>query len=178
MSDQANTAQNAITPFLFDGEHVVRVVMHDGEPWFVANDVARLLGYAVPKDAVAAHCKGAVKRRLPTQQGGSQEMAIIPERDVYRLIMRSKLPAAERFEEWVVGEVLPTIRKTGGYFSPNAAAPLVHLLLDPGQIRATVKLIDETRRLKGRAAAVALWDQLGLGIKPGPDGQAVPTIVG
>jgi hypothetical protein len=60
--------------------------------------------------------------RLPSS-GGSQLTKIIPERDVYRLIMRSKLPTAERFEEWVVGEVLPTIRRTGSY-GPPALSPL------------------------------------------------------
>ncbi|MBK5912331.1 hypothetical protein CCR85_12625 [Rhodothalassium salexigens] len=92
----------------------VRVLEIDGEPWFVARDVAERLGYRLAKDAVAAHCKGAVKRRLLTP-GGPQAMAIIPERDVYRLVMRSRLPEAEAFEEWVVGEVLPAIRKTGRY---------------------------------------------------------------
>lgn len=108
-----------IIPFNFNNTNV-RVIERDGEPWFVANDVATILGYRVPKDAVAAHCKGAAKHRLPTP-GGEQNMTIIPERDLYRLVMRSKLPSAERFEEWVVSEVLPAIRKTGGY---NAAATM------------------------------------------------------
>lgn len=92
----------------------LRVIVRDGEPWFVAKDVAEMLGYSRPKDAIAAHCKGAAKHRLLTP-GGAQEMTIIPERDLYRLIMRSKLPEAERFEEWVVGTILPAIRKDGGY---------------------------------------------------------------
>jgi prophage antirepressor-like protein len=109
---------SALRVFDFDGASVRLVSGPDGEPWFVANDVARLLGYAVPKDAVAAHCRGAAKHRLPTD-GGEQDVAIIPERDVYRLVMRSRLPAAERFEAWVVGEVLPSIRKTGNYAAPQ-----------------------------------------------------------
>ncbi len=70
----------------------------------MARDVAELLGYAKPRNAVAEHCKGALIQGIPTQ-GGVQQMTIIPERDVYRLVMRSKLPSAERFEEWVVSEV-------------------------------------------------------------------------
>ena len=83
-----------------------RVIEIDGEPWFVARDVAHTLGYRIPKDAISAHCKGAVKRSLLTA-GGVQLTYIIPEADLYRLIMRSKLPSAERFEKWVVEVVLP-----------------------------------------------------------------------
>ena len=79
--------------------------------WFVAKDVAALLGYAAPDNAVEQHCKGGVKRPLPTSSG-VQETTLIPERDVYRLVMRSKLPAAEQFEEWVVGTVLPALRSS------------------------------------------------------------------
>lgn len=100
-------------PLDFEGA-AVRVVKIDGEPWFVAKDVAELLGYAAPRNAIRAHCKGGTETVLPSP-GGQQTMTIIPERDVYRLVMRSKLPAAERFEEWVTGTVLPAIRKDGAY---------------------------------------------------------------
>lgn len=92
----------------------VRTVEIDGKPYFVANDVAKALGYSVPKDAVARHCKGALKRRYLTA-GGNQEIKMIPEGDMYRLITHSKLESAERFESWVFDEVLPTLRKTGSY---------------------------------------------------------------
>jgi len=82
-----------------DEGNQIRTVVKDGAAWFVAKDVAEVLGYASPKDAVSAHCKGAAKHRLPTK-GGNQEVTIVPERDVYRLIMKSKLPSAEKFEEW------------------------------------------------------------------------------
>jgi anti-repressor protein len=104
---------SSIIPFDFNSNEI-RVIEQDGEPWFIAKDVAELLGYSRSRDAIKQHCKGAVKHRLPTSSG-DQEMMIIPERDLYRLIMRSKLPAAEAFEEWVVSEVLPSIRKTGSY---------------------------------------------------------------
>lgn len=83
----------------------------DGEPWFVARDVASVLGYADTDYAIRAHCKGA-QTYAGDSSGQVRHFKIIPERDVYRLVMRSKLPSAERFEEWVVGEVLPSIRKT------------------------------------------------------------------
>lgn len=92
----------------------VRTMMIDGKPYFVANDVAVALGYTIPKDAITRHCKGALKQRYLTA-GGLQEIKIIPEGDIYRLIVRSKLPSAERFEKWVFDELLPALRQTGSY---------------------------------------------------------------
>ena len=94
----------------------LRMIFIEGKQYFMANDVAKALGYSVPKDAVARHCKGAMKQRYLTE-GGEQEIKVIPEGDVYRLIIRSKLPKAEEFEKWVFDEVLPSIRQTGNYIS-------------------------------------------------------------
>ena len=105
--------------FAFDSQ-AVRVVMVDGQPWFVGKDVAEVLGYARPNDALQQHCKGAVKRRPLSTPGGTQEVRIISEPDMLRLIVGSKLPAAEAFERWVFEEVLPSIRKTGAYVDPKA----------------------------------------------------------
>jgi len=112
---------NAIVSFAFEG-HEVRGFEYAGEPYFVGNEVAAALGYANPKNAVATHCK-SLKLLKSLESGllgipcGPRGMNIIPERDVYRLVMRSNLPTAEAFEEKVVGEILPSIRKTGGYIS-------------------------------------------------------------
>lgn len=92
----------------------IRTVTINGEPWFIGNDVAKALGYVETAKAVRTHCKGVSETDIPTN-GGSQKVKIITEGDIYRLIMRSKLPNAEKFEAWVCDEVLPTIRKTGGY---------------------------------------------------------------
>ena len=96
----------------------LRGILKDGKPWFVAKDVAEALGYADTDQAVRAHCKHA-KIFKPVKSTGldfpSRGLTLIPESDVYRLIIRSKLPSAERFEAWVMEEVLPAIRKTGGY---------------------------------------------------------------
>lgn len=92
----------------------VRTITINNEPWFVAADVATALGYATPRDAIARHCKGVVKHDTPTSSG-IQSISYINEGDMYRLIMRSKLPSAEKFEDWVVSEVLPSIRKHGMY---------------------------------------------------------------
>lgn len=94
----------------------VRTAQIDDKPYFVATDIANALGYTNPRDAVLRHCKGVVKRDTPTSSG-TQQMSYINEGDVYRLIMRSKLPSAERFESWVMDEVLPSIRKNGGYIA-------------------------------------------------------------
>nr|DAU62410.1 MAG TPA: repressor domain protein [Caudoviricetes sp.]DAZ75473.1 MAG TPA: repressor domain protein [Caudoviricetes sp.] len=94
----------------------VRTLEIDGKPYFVANDVARALGYSVPKDAISRHCKGALKHRYLTE-GGEQELKIIPEGDVYRLVIKSQLPKADEFEHWIFDEVLPSIRKNGGYIA-------------------------------------------------------------
>lgn len=122
----------------------VRVVTVDGEPWFVARDVAGVLGYVRARDAVADHCKGAVKRRLLTA-GGMQETTLIPERDLYRLVMKSQLPSAERFEEWVVGDVLPSIRKTGSY-GVTCHAPAVPQTL-PEAPRLAADLAEQNNHL-------------------------------
>lgn len=94
----------------------IRTVEIDGKPYFVANDVARALGYSNPRKAIIDHCKGVTKRDTPTSSG-VQSMSYINEGDLYRLIAKSKLPSAERFETWVFDEVLPSIRKNGGYIA-------------------------------------------------------------
>lgn len=109
---------SAVIPFEFEGASV-RVVQIGDEPWMVGKDAATVLGYVNPADALSTHCKGVAKRYpLPTA-GGVQEVRLISEPDLYRLIAHSALPAAERFEKWLFEEVLPTIRKTGGYTAPT-----------------------------------------------------------
>lgn len=101
----------------------VRTLRIDGKPYFAGKDVAVALGYKNSRDAIGTHCKGVVKRDSPTSSG-IQEISFIPESDVYRLVMRSKLPAAETFQDWVCEEVLPTLRATGSYTAPGARPPL------------------------------------------------------
>lgn len=105
----------------------VRTIEIEGKPYFVATDVATALGYSNPRKAVLDHCKGVTKRDTPTSSG-VQQMSYINEGDLYRLIMKSKLPSAERFESWVMDEVLPSIRKTGSYNKPMTTAEKIQLL--------------------------------------------------
>lgn len=93
---------------------MVRAIEEGDKVLFCAADVAKALGYSNQRDAVGRHCKGVVKRDTLTS-GGTQELSFIPEGDVYRLIIRSNLPGAEKFEHWVFDEVLPSIRKRGLY---------------------------------------------------------------
>lgn len=96
----------------------LRTINENGKTMFVASDVAKMLGYKNISDAISKHCRYIAKRDIPHPQGkGTLRVNIIPEGDVYRLIAHSKLPAAERFESWVFDEVLPSIRKNGGYIA-------------------------------------------------------------
>lgn len=109
------TDHNALATavYAFEG-HEVRTVLIDGEPWFRAKDVAEALGYSDTDAAIRKHCRNAMT--CPVDSSGQvRHMKIIPERDVYRLIFSSRLPSAEQFEDWVVEEVLPSIRKRGMY---------------------------------------------------------------
>lgn len=105
----------------------IRTAEIDGKPYFVGTDVAKALGYSNPRKAILDHCKGVTKRDTPTTSG-VQSMSYINEGDLYRLIMKSKLPSAEKFEAWVMDEVLPTIRKTGSYQKPMTTAEQIQLL--------------------------------------------------
>ena len=94
----------------------IRTIESDGKIYFVGIDIANALGYSNASKAVITHCKGITKMGIPSASG-IQETNMIGEGDVYRLISHSKLPAAERFESWVFDEVLPSIRKNGGYIA-------------------------------------------------------------
>ena len=93
----------------------VRFINLDGKPYAVACDIAKSLGYKQPHKAVSRHCKYGTKHTVVTKQGNESEMHIIPESDIYRLIIKSKMSEAQEFERWVMEEVLPQIRRTGGY---------------------------------------------------------------
>lgn len=119
------------------------ILLEDGKEWFPARDCAKMLGYNNPADAVGRHCRNIVKRDAVDSIGRMREIQYIPEGDVWRLIIRSRLPAAQKFEKWLFDEVLPEIRKTGGYRA-RPAADLPHQWLGRGCIR-----IDEAARLLG-----------------------------
>lgn len=106
-------------------DHKIRAIIKaDGSIWFVAKDVADVLGYKDTDYAIRTHCKYPEILKPGETQGlttSPRGITIIPESDLYRLIMKSRLPAAERFEEWVVEEILPQIRRTGAYMPEQPA---------------------------------------------------------
>ena len=97
----------------------IRVIEENGKYLFCGTDVAAALGYSNSRDAIIRHCRYVVKRDAPHPQSPDRKisMTFIPEGDLYRLIVHSKLPSAEQFERWVFDEVLPTIRKHGAYLT-------------------------------------------------------------
>ena len=147
----------------------VRVIEENGKYLFCGVDVAKALGYTKPQNAIDRHCPHALKRGIGVQTGKKAdgtpavqmvEMLFIPEGDVYRLIVHSKLPSAERFERWVFDEVLPSIRKHGAYMtkeklwevatSPEALMKLCSDLLAEREKNAALRA--DNARLKGKAA--------------------------
>lgn len=112
---------------IFENEEFgsIRTITLNGTIYFAGIDVAKALGYSNTRDAISRHCRGVIKHdgviQTTNQYGKTTnqkvEMSYITEGDIYRLIMRSQLPSAERFESWVCDEVIPSIRKNGGYIS-------------------------------------------------------------
>lgn len=111
---------NDITVFHSKEFGDMSTITQKGQPWFIGKEVASILGYSNVRDALSKHVddedKGVAKRDTP---GGAQKMTIINESGLYSLILSSKLPTAKKFKHWVTSEVLPAIRKTGGYIPVN-----------------------------------------------------------
>lgn len=100
----------------------VRVITVEGEPWFVGKDVAELLGYSNPRDAVGKHVDEEDKVdgvAIRDSMGRDQYPVLINESGLYSLVLSSKLPTAKKFKRWITGEVLPSIRKHGAYMTPE-----------------------------------------------------------
>lgn len=160
---------NAVQNFAFD-EHLVRIVDIDEEPWFVGRDVCGVLDIRDHKQALEALDEDERGRyTIPTPStsdrgGGPQEVIIITEAGVYRLVFRSRKPEAERFKRWLAHEVLPQIRKTGAYSA--AAQPDVPIIGVDAPLAARVDAVRLCRALFGRDRARALWSQMGLPAVP------------
>lgn len=149
----------------------VRIIEEDGNYLFCAKDVAEALGYAVPRKAIHDHCRYVLKRNVPHPQSESKtvQMLFVSEGDVYRLIVHSKLPSAERFERWVFDEVLPSLRKNGIYITD----PLVkQFARDPDFAHAVVDaLYEQTGRVNKLAPKASYFDAF---VDPG---DAVPICI-
>lgn len=146
----------------------VRIIEEDGRVLFCGSDVAKALGYENPRDAIRRHCRCVAKRDAWVQTGtksdGTPAMRLnstnfIPEGDVYRLITHSKLPAAERFEKWVFDEVLPTIRKTGGYGQPVDMELLTQVIAQTVRITVTELLPYIAQSQRGASVPAHIMDR-------------------
>lgn len=162
-------SENAqIVPFVFE-DRLVRTALPDGEPWFVAKDVCAAL--SLKGDA------GQYTRRLPDGEkgliqnqtpGGLQDMIVVSEPGLYRLIFRSDKPEAKRFQDFVFHEVLPALRRTGSYAVPgredDAAADELPARRASGdhvaELTAKTAAVREARILMGRAFAARVWREL------------------
>lgn len=123
----------------------LNILVENGKELFPANDAAKLLGYTNPYGAVQKHCRSLLKREVPHPQSPDKKITVnfISEGDLYRLIIRSRLPAAQKFEKWLFDEVLPELRRTGGYRAkPDTELP--HQWMGRGCIR-----IDDAAKLLG-----------------------------
>lgn len=138
--------------FTFPGTgQAVRTALLRGEPAVVANDVCAVLQHSNPRQAVAKlpdRMKGVTE---VDTLGGAQRMTVLTEAGVYRLVMRSNLPAAEAFQDWLAEEVLPAIRRTGAYAVPSAPA-----VLSPRELaQLVIAEADRADAAEARAAALA-----------------------
>lgn len=127
----------------------VRTIEEDGKILFCAKDVAMALGYKDTINAIKQHCRGVVKHHLIDSLGRNQETNFIPEGDIYRLVIGSALPGAEKFETWIFDEVLPSIRKTGGYISGQES-------LSPAELMAKALLVAQRTLDEREARLMAL----------------------
>lgn len=127
----------------------VRTVIENNEVYFVGKDVALILGYAKPQNAIAKHVdkEDALKRGTPTN-GGTQEMLFVNESGLYSLVFGSKLPEAKAFKHWITHEVIPAIRKHGGYLTNEK---IEEVLSDPDTIIKLATSLKEERAKRQEA---------------------------
>ena len=148
------TEAAGLMPFQFDNRPIRVVIDENGEPLFVARDICDALGYVNAADAVTKHCKGVAQRYPLQTPGGVQDVRVLAEPDVLRLIINCTLPAAQPFERLVFEEILPTIRRTGSYHAP--AAPALPNFLNPvAAARAWADSEEQKQRLQVELAAAA-----------------------
>ena len=150
-----------LSNFAFE-EHLVRVVERNGEPWFVGVDVCRALDLSKPENALGTlddDERYTLTKGVTDGHDGPNARTIVSEAGVYRLVFRSRKPEAQRFKRWLAHDVLPQIRRTGGY-APQGC----HLNDDPRNdtIAVRMQLVREARTLYGKQRARDLWERLNL----------------
>lgn len=153
---------NALLSYQFD-EEPVRIVMIAGDPWFVANDVAKALGYRVAADMAKMLEEDEKGMHIVHTLGGEQSVIVISESGMYAAVLKSRREEAKRFRKWVTAEVLPSLRKTGRYQMHDLGLPPSQPQdLDPIRLSAGANVVRLAARLYGPVAARRLWAQVGL----------------
>lgn len=164
--------EHRINPLLFEGEHLVRQIETGGELWFVGLDVCRVLEIAKPHqamDRLDGDERGTYSVGTP---GGDQNMIVISEAGVYRLVFTSRKPVAERFKRWLAHDVIPSIRKTGSYGRDGDVIPPTPVEARPfpdwptDEMRAKKGVVDMYRILYGYMAAQWISPQMGFPSPP------------
>ena len=140
-----------------DEGYMIRMEVIDGEPWFVAKDVAVALGYKRPSEAVPKHVDGddTLKRRTVDSLGRRGTLTFINEPGVYALVFGSKLKSAKQFKRWVTHEVLPSIRKDGGYFKDQEKVGTGEISLG----EATINVLEAGQNIMARQMALLAKQQ-------------------
>lgn len=143
--------ENQIQTFTNEQFGQIRTVLIDGEPWFVGKDVATSLGYSNPAKAIRDHVDEEDKlgERI-VLSGQTREAILVNESGLYSLILSSKLPTAKVFKRWVTSEVLPSIRKTGGYATPEA---IYKTLTEPKNLIIVLETLAEEQAKNKRLTA-------------------------
>jgi anti-repressor protein len=145
-----NQASTPLETFIYKSNKVRTFLDKNGEPWFVASDVAKLLGHHSAKDAIRILDDDEKGGHIVPTLGGPQKLAIINESGLYSLILLSRKPEVKSFKKWITSEVLPSIRKTGGYGQKVD-------LNDPKQLRAS--LLNYSDRIEKDQPKVNFYDQ-------------------
>lgn len=167
---------NDVVTYKFE-EEPVRVVLIDKEPWWIANDLARVLGYRDAPNMTRNLDDDEKGTHIVSTPGGNQEMSVVSESGMFAAILKSRRSEAKRFRKWVTREVLPSIRRTGQYSMAGHEPPPLELAVnvDAPTVTVALNLIREARRLFGTNHAREVWMQLGL---PQPIADSSATIDG
>lgn len=139
----------------------IRTIEQDGEPWFVGKDVAAALGYSKERNAIGTHVDEEDKKdaRIQGSLGGTQSMVVINESGLYSLVLSSKLPNAKKFKRWVTSEVLPSIRKNGGYLAGQESMSNEELMAR-ALLMAQNTIAEREKRIQSLQAQNELKDQI------------------
>lgn len=141
---------NDITIFAYDDTNIRTITTEDGEPWFVASDVAGILGYRMASDMTRRLDPDEKGTRSVRTPGGIQEVSVINESGLYSAILGSKVEGAKTFRRWVTSEVLPSIRKHGMYATP---ATIEDMIANPDMAIQLLTTLKEERAARAKAEA-------------------------